>query len=342
MKAKFERGIVVGKFSPLHVGHEALITFAAEQCRELVLLSYSNPEFEGCEGQQRATWLAERFPAARRIVLDPARSPVPPNDAPDEIQRAFVAKVLHDQGVGWVDAVFTSEPYGEGFAASLEWRQREVEPAAPSVRHVSFDPARALHPVSGTAVRAAPQRALEVLSLAARADFVPRVAFLGGESSGKSTLAQEVSEALDEPFVPEYGRELWEARDGKLSYPDLVDIATEQVRREQAAARKARRYVLCDTTPLTTLFYARAMFGAGDERLEKLASRSYAFTFLCANDFPFVQDGTRRDAGFRDHGFSWAQAELERRHVFFAVVRGTRSQRLGQVLAALGSEGRPG
>lgn len=37
-------GLVVGKFCPLHRGHEALIAFAAAGCDRLVILSYTSPE----------------------------------------------------------------------------------------------------------------------------------------------------------------------------------------------------------------------------------------------------------------------------------------------------------
>ena len=61
----------------------------------------------------------------------------------------------------------------------------------------------------------------------------------------------------------------------------------------------ARGPVFCDTTPLTTLFYSRDLFGHADPRLEELAQRSYDLVVLAAADFPFVQDGTRRGAEFR-------------------------------------------
>jgi nicotinamide riboside kinase len=44
------------------------------------------------------------------------------------------------------------------------------------------------------------------------ADHVQRVAFIGGESSGKTTLARVLAERLQTVWVPEYGRTLWEQR----------------------------------------------------------------------------------------------------------------------------------
>src|SRR5436190_17920992 len=96
----FRRGLVVGKFSPLHRGHEILIRRAFELCREVVIISYSKPEFARCEAAERERWLAELFPAARRLVVtgalladfgDPEHRALPANDADETTHRRFVA-----------------------------------------------------------------------------------------------------------------------------------------------------------------------------------------------------------------------------------------------------------
>ena len=47
MSKRFAHGLVVGKFAPLHLGHEWLIRQAQEQCEQLVLLSWAYPELAG-------------------------------------------------------------------------------------------------------------------------------------------------------------------------------------------------------------------------------------------------------------------------------------------------------
>jgi HTH-type transcriptional regulator, transcriptional repressor of NAD biosynthesis genes len=44
---RFTQGLVVGKFSPLHLGHEYLIARAAQDCQHLLVLGYSQPELTG-------------------------------------------------------------------------------------------------------------------------------------------------------------------------------------------------------------------------------------------------------------------------------------------------------
>ncbi|MDP4366102.1 adenylyltransferase/cytidyltransferase family protein, partial [Escherichia coli] len=51
----FATGLVVGKFAPLHCGHEKLINTALAQCEELFIISYSVPEMPDCEPEKRLT-----------------------------------------------------------------------------------------------------------------------------------------------------------------------------------------------------------------------------------------------------------------------------------------------
>ncbi|GAA5482182.1 AAA family ATPase [Haloferula sargassicola] len=298
---RFAIGLVVGKFAPLHRGHESVIRAAIEACDHVVILSYSRPEFPGCEPERRATWLATLFPTTTRIVLDHAGTPLPANDDPADIHRAFCASVLREKTNSPVDAIFTSEDYGPGFAADLA--RRQGSPA----EHVAVDLGRVQVPVSGTELRRDIHGLRHFLSPEVYAGFVKRVALVGGESTGKSTLAAALAEHFGTTYVAEYGRELWEELDGVLKYDDLLKIAREQIRREETALRDpaTHRFVFCDSTPLTTLFYSHEMFGRADPELEQLAARTYDHTFLCAADFPFVQDGTRRGESFREIGQEW-------------------------------------
>ena len=145
---RFSTGLVVGKFAPLHLGHERVIQTALDHCDHVVLLSYSRPEFPGCEPRRRTAWLAARFPQTIRIVLDSATEALPANDESDDTHRAFCASILQRYVNRPIDAIFTSEGYGPGFAADLARRQ-----GAP-VAHVPVDPPRDEYPVSGTQLRA--------------------------------------------------------------------------------------------------------------------------------------------------------------------------------------------
>ncbi|WP_161866519.1 AAA family ATPase [Pseudomonas yangonensis] len=337
MSKRFARGLVVGKFAPLHLGHEWLIRQAQEQCKQLVLLSWAYPELAGCEPERRANWLQVRFPELRSWVVTPhwvarqrerglALPDLPHESDPDVVQRQFVAEFCLAVLGHPVDAVFTSEAYGDGFAAHLSrCFGRPVE-------HVEIDRARIQVPVSGTRLRADIHGLRQYLAPQVYGDFVERIALLGGESTGKSSLALALAETLGTQHAAEYGRELWEEQGGVLAYEDLLRIGCTQVAREQTLAGQCVRYLVCDTTPLTTLFYCRELFGRAEAELERLAERHYQHLFLCADDFPFVQDGTRQDETFRRRQNQWYEQELQRRGLAFTRLTGSPKQRIEQVL----------
>jgi HTH-type transcriptional regulator, transcriptional repressor of NAD biosynthesis genes len=346
MSMAYGCGLVVGKFAPLHSGHVLVIDRALSLCERVVVITYSDPELPGYEAQLREAWLRACFPGVTVLAVTPQAlaawlthdvPTIPANNAPDLAHRDFVAMLCIRVLRSFVDAVFTSEAYGEGFAAHLSQRFREIDPRASAVQHILVDRERRAVPISGTELRASLWRHWGYLPAPVARSLVRRVTFLGGESSGKTALAASLADELDTEWVPEYGRELWEARKGALTFEDMTLIAQEQIRREESATDVARGFVFCDTSPLTTLFYSLDMFGCADPALALAALRAYSQIVLCAPDFPFVQDGTRRDAAFRQQQHAWYEAQLAARGVSYATARGSLRDRTEFVRRLLGA-----
>lgn len=338
--SRFALGLVVGKFAPLHCGHELVVAQAAAACDRLLVVSYSKPDFERCGVETRRAWMAARWPAHECLAIDDAwlasacaergvaQRAIPHDAEADLTQQEFLAWLLRDVLQRAPDAMFCSEAYGPPCAALLS---REL---AHPVQCVLVDVARAAVPISATRLRAG-EASATWLAPEVLASFVPRLVLLGGESSGKTTLAIALAQRLQTTWVPEYGRELWERQAGVLTPDDLRLIAREQVRREDAAAPRARGVLVCDTSPLTTWGYSDWMFGAPDPALQPLADRRYEGVVLCAPDIPFVQDGTRQQAAFRERQHAWYLAQVERLGLPLLQVRGPLEQRVAQVLEAL-------
>ncbi len=346
---RFPSGLVVGKFCPLHRGHELVIRRALAECERVFVLSWSKPEYRGCEPERRSRWLERLVPEAARLVLTEQRlaeldpppefAALPENEADPLLQRRFCAFVCERAWQVRVQAVFASESYAGAFADELTRCFRRGDPAHPGVTAVTVDPDRSSVPISGTRLRSELHEHRRFLSPEVYADFVQRIALVGGESTGKSSLAERLARKLDTLHVSEYGRELWEQRDGKLAFDDMLQIAKEQIAREQAAASGANRFLFCDTSPLTTLFYSLELFGCADPALEELAGRSYELVALCAPDFEFVQDGTRQDARFRDRQDRWYREQLDSRGVPFVTLTGTPEARIATLERALRDRG---
>jgi len=344
----FRTGLIVGKLSPLHRGHEHLLNTALGRCDRVLCISYSNPELPRCGAEARRRWLTELFPTISHLALDEselkrlrqqhgALPALPHNDASELDHRVFIAELcLRVFGVA-VDAVFTSELYGDGFAAELQRQFRTASHVEARVEHVLVDLDRATVPISASKIRADRELSLAFLSPVVRASFVRHVCLVGGESSGKTTLTRALAASFETTHCEEYGRELWLERNGKLRYEDFLLIATTQIRLEEHAGRAARHVTFCDTSPLTTFFYCVDQFGRAEPELQELAERPYDLYLLCAPSLPFVQDGTRRDPAFRTRQHAFYLAELERLKARWLLVDGSVEERVEQTWLAISS-----
>lgn len=128
-----------------------------------------------------------------------------------------------------------------------------------------------------------------------------RIAVVGAESTGKSTLVQALAARLADEFglravgVPEYLRDWCIARARTPTAGEQREVAEGQRRAIDAAAARAD-VVVADTTPLMTAVYSRYVFG--DESLDVAAREAHAcidFTLLTALDLPWIADGLQRD-----------------------------------------------
>ena len=280
-------GFVVGKFYPPHRGHKYLIEAARAQVDRLVVMIAHHPS-QSIPGELRAAWLAEIHPDCEVHLV------------PDE---------LEDDHVQWAeftlrhlgrppDVVFSSEDYGPEFARLM------------GARHVSVDRNRVRVKISGSKIRAAPLDHLDFLEPCVRAYFVKRVVVIGAESTGKTTLARRLAERFDTEWVPEFGREHWERKVSGLRITDpapswtpdeFLEIATEQQRREDAAARRARRVLFADTNAFATGTWHERYHRTRDPRVDALGARVKVDLYLLtAPDVPFVQDGVRDGEHIRD------------------------------------------
>jgi NadR type nicotinamide-nucleotide adenylyltransferase len=328
-------GVVIGKFLPFHRGHALLLQAAAERCDETVAI-VCDAAWHGLDPHQRASWIEESFPAVRPMVLDQDALGLPDDDS-EGWARATVGALGRAP-----DVVFTSEDYGPRYASVM------------GAAHVMVDRERAAVPIRASAVRAAPLAHLDFLPPHVRAHYVPRVCVLGAESTGKTTLAEDLGRHYGVKPVPEFGRFYTEAMPQPTRYRwaplDFQLIASVQARFEDDAARWTDPPLVCDTNPYVTAVFHEAYLGRQDpEMIATAAARRYDLFVLCDPDTPFEPDAT----GLREDGER--RLWMHRRFCEYADsqptpvlrVRGTPEERLRQGIRAIdeilraGREARP-
>jgi len=160
-----------------------------------------------------------------------------------------------------------------------------------------------------------------------------RVLFIGAESSGKTTICQVLNRMFDFPWIPEYGRELFEKKEGKLVFEDYLEIARVQVLKEKIVQVCTReRWILCDTSPLVTMFYSQELCGKVDPNLVALSKRQYDRIFFCVRDFGYVDDGTRSGVEFGDRQEEFYMKNLNQPYEF---LHGSIEARVAQIQGSM-------
>lgn len=166
---------------------------------------------------------------------------------------------------------------------------------------------------------------------------VQRIAILGAESTGKSTLTAALAAAYDTVWVAEYLRQFVEAQQRVPFEDDQLAIARTQLSHEEALAAGARGLLFCDTTPLMTAVYSDIYWSRVPPELDALAGEhAYALTFVAAPDGPWVPDGLQREsAEVRLRVHAALLARLRRQGVAHTLLEGSLEARLAQAAPLL-------
>lgn len=342
--SEFDHGLVLGKFYPPHAGHHHLVRSAAARCRRLTVLVCASA-VESIPLAERVAWMREVHPEAGIDVVGAVDDiPVDYSDpaAWDAHMAIFQAAVAEP-----VDAVFTSEPYGEELG-------RRFGAVA-----VTVDVGRTEYPVSGTAVREDPVGRWPYLAAPVRAALARRVVVVGAESTGTTTMARALASHYRSRggvweatrWVPEYGRTYSEEKYARLladrpgaafdevtwESAEFELIAERQLAAEDAAARAGSPVLFCDTDALATTIWHERYAGGHNPRVEAVAARGRQHLWLLTDDagVPFEDDGLRDGEHLRSWMTGRFRTELTRRGLPHVVLTGPHEQRLRTAVTAV-------
>jgi nicotinamide riboside kinase len=132
----------------------------------------------------------------------------------------------------------------------------------------------------------------------ATAPAVRRIGLIGGEGTGKTTLAHALAGTLPACVVDESLRAFVE-REGRTPRRDEQDalMRDQAAREEEAAAGCPQPWLVADPAPLMTAVYSLLYFD--DDSLVAPAVRqaaAYALVAWCRPDIPWAPDGIQRDS----------------------------------------------
>ncbi|WP_293307495.1 AAA family ATPase [Pedobacter sp. UBA5917] len=307
-----KRGLVIGKFMPIHKGHIALINFAAAHCDELIVSMSFTPD-DKIDPVLRFGWIMEIFKDQPNI-----KPAIIADNFDDETltlkERTAIWANRMREVYPKIDILFSSEFYGAPFALHLQ------------AEHILFDEARKFTPVSATLIRNNPFQYWDFIPEIVRPYFVKKICFYGPESTGKSTMAEKMAKHYNTTFVPEVARELITSND--ITTKDIINIGIAQTARVKEKTSIANKIVFCDTDLITTKIYSQYYLNEVPEILNNLENEiKYDLYFLMNIDVEWVADHLRDFGDRRLEMFNLFKSELEKRGINYILISGNYEER---------------
>lgn len=163
------------------------------------------------------------------------------------------------------------------------------------------------------------------------------IAVIGGESTGKTTLAEAVAKSLHGVFVPEFARQYAIHVNRPLSSADVDLIARGEIEvLTRAMDSSSSKSLVCDTDLVSTAVYAEHYYGNCPRWIhDEVRARRADLYLLCEPDLAWVPDGIRDLPLERWSIHEEFQAYLAQLGASFLPVYGKGVNRLAVALAAV-------
>ncbi len=314
-------GLYLGKFAPLHLGHEYMIKEAIKTVEKLTVLIYEAPDLTEIQLSRRADWIRALCPDVEVIEC---------SDGPTEVTYEPAGMLEHEQyvikklGERKITHFFSSEPYGEHMSIAL------------GAADVRIDQGRQSFPVSATQIRDDLYAYRKFLSPSVYFDHLTTVVLLGAPSTGKSTLTVKLAEYFKTSHMPEYGREYWEVNNiqRRLTPEQLLEIAVTHREKELAQAHEANNYFFIDTNAITTEIFSHYYHGDALPGLRELSNQTkerYDLVILCGDDIPYDDTEDRSGEANRSDFQKATIDELNKRGIKYYEVTGSIQERITEV-----------
>lgn len=163
---------------------------------------------------------------------------------------------------------------------------------------------------------------------------IVKVVLFGPESTGKTTLSEQLAKYYNTTWVAEYAREYlqskWDKEKKTCEPSDLLLIAEGQMKLENALSKNATNLLICDTDLLETKVYSEAYYvGYCDPILEKYALENFYDLYLLTYiDIPWEKDDLRDKPNEREKMFLYFKETLEKYNKNFITLKGDKKERL--------------
>lgn len=173
-----------------------------------------------------------------------------------------------------------------------------------------------------------------------------KIVIIGPESTGKSTLCQNLAAHYQTAWVQEYAREYLLKNGTDYTFENLLDIAKGQIAAEELIvdrlqlAKKTSNHplIFLDTDMYVMKVWCEFVFGQCHQWiLNQIVERKYDLYLLCNIDVPWVKDELREypDLATREKLYHHYKDIMVNQNVPWVDISGTYEERLQKAIAAV-------
>ena len=156
-----------------------------------------------------------------------------------------------------------------------------------------------------------------------------RVIVTGTESTGKTTLCEQLCLHYQCTYVPDVSRDYIAALNRAYTYEDVLEIAKGIIKAEDEALLQPAPFVLSDNDLINIKIWLQYYNWHVPQWLEDaIVDRKPDLFLLCDIDLPWVADEQRANPNDRDILFQQFTSVLNKLGVQYQLISGTYAQRL--------------
>jgi NadR type nicotinamide-nucleotide adenylyltransferase len=168
-----------------------------------------------------------------------------------------------------------------------------------------------------------------------------RIVVIGPESTGKSTLSEQLARQYQTQWVPEFARNYLIGLGRPYHYEDLLDIARGQIREEDRIVASAdTEFIFIDTDMYVMKVWCEYVFRKCHPFiLDQIVQRRYDAYLLCNTDLPWVADELREypDLESREALYHMYKDLMVNQHIPWVDISGNYEARLKKAMAFVNS-----
>lgn len=175
-----------------------------------------------------------------------------------------------------------------------------------------------------------------------------KVVIIGPESTGKSSLCEQLAKHYDTLWCPEYAREYLLKKGMDYKYDDLLTIAKGQIELEEKYIVQSitnykpqtinHKLLFIDTNMYVMKVWCEFVFGKCHQYiLDQIAERKYDLYLLCNTDLPWIKDELREypDPETRQKLYTIYKDNMENQSIPWVEISGNYEERLQKAITVV-------